>query len=300
MKKPMLLSNDKFDLKGLDYTNDNWYISIKRDGVRAEIIKNSLFGRSLKSFKNTKLHEYFKNITSSLSSQIIIEGEIYCDGVPCREMAGICNSLDKNIPKGTKLYLFGIYHPTMTFEERYEHLRWFYNNQLPHHAYNFEVVEQVKVDSYKEVMEFYNQALKDGYEGAVLMNGLKQYKEGRVTVKQQIGYKIKPKREDDLKILAVNERFLNTNESMVNELGLSYKRNTVDNKEATSIAATFTCELPNGETTKVTITGDEAHRREIWQNKEDYIGQYAVVESMDYGTKDKLRHPTLLSIKPKN
>jgi len=82
-------------------------------------------------------------------------------------------------------------------------------------------------------------------------------------------------------------------------LGRSFKRNTVDAKEGTGIAATFICKLPNGETTKVSLTGDEAFRREIWQNKESYIGKYAVVKSMAYGTKDKLRHARLLKIKEK-
>ena len=103
----------------------------------------------------------------------------------------------------------------------------------------------------------------------------------------------------DLPILDVTERFLNTNESKKNELGQSFKRNTVDAKQGTGIAATFVCKLPNGETTKVTITGNEAYRRDIWDNKDEYVGQYAVVKSMDYGTKDKLRHARLLDIKTK-
>ena len=83
MKKPMLLSNDEFDINNLDYTN--MYISIKRDGVRAEIDNTGLKGRSLKVFRNPKLQEFFKEVFSRLPDDIILEAEIYADGIPCRE-----------------------------------------------------------------------------------------------------------------------------------------------------------------------------------------------------------------------
>ena len=289
MKKPMLLSNDEFDLEDLDY--ENMFISEKRDGVRAELINNKLVGRSLKPFRNPKLHKYFENL--KIRDGFIIEGEIYCDGIPCREMAGICNSKDKEIPKGTKLYIFGAFDPIMSFEERYNWLKTNIEN-----THNIELVEQDPVWSARAVEEYFDSCIQDGFEGSVLMDGRKQYKEGRVTINQHIGFKLKPFKEEDLEIIGVTERFENTNESQKNELGQSYKRNTVDAKESTGIAATFICKMPNSdETTKVTITGDEAYRRNIWSNQKNYIGAYAVVKSMDYGTKDKLRHPTLIKIK---
>jgi len=297
--KPQLLSNDEYDLSTLDYKKDNWYISIKRDGVRAEITNKGIKNRSLKILRNSKIQEYFKKIYESLPDDIILEAEIYADSTPCREMAGICNSLDKDVPEDTKLYIFGMYHPTRTFEERKEELDYINVAILPMDNTKFKIVEQILVHSYKEVMKYYNSFIEQGFEGAVLMNGSGKYKEGRVTVKQQIGYKIKPIREDDLEIVGVTERMENTNESQTNELGRSYKRNTVANKIGTSIAAAFICKLPNGNTTKVTITGTEETRREIWKNKTNYIGSYTVVKSMDYGAKTKLRHPRLIKIKNK-
>lgn len=292
MKKPMLLSNDEYDLNDLDYSN--MFISEKRDGVRAEITNQGIKNRSLKILRNIKIQNFFKEVYENLPNDIILEAEIYADGIPCSEIAGICNSLDKDVPANTKLYIFGIYHKDLTFEQRMELLEGLDNFILKGNKY--EIVEQQKVSSEKEVEEIYKLFLDEGYEGAVLMDGSKRYKEGRVTIKQHIGFKLKPHKEIDLKIIGVTERLENTNESLVNELGNSYKRNTVDAKKETGIAATFICEY-NGVETKVTITGDEEYRRNIWENKEDYIGCYAVVKSMDYGEKDRLRHPRLIKIK---
>jgi hypothetical protein len=55
--------------------------------------------------------------------------------------------------------------------------------------------------------------------------------------------------------------------------------------------------MGDGITTNVTITGDESFRRKVWERKEEYIGLYATVKSMDYGAKNKLRHPVLVGIK---
>ena len=293
--KPMLLSNDEFDINKLDYSN--MFQSIKRDGVRAEVTNEGIKNRSLKILRNIKIQEYFKEIWSKLPDGMIIEAEIYADDIPCRETAGICNSLDKDVPPNAKLYVFGIYDNELNFAGRIKILKDATEKFLTH--INIKIVEQHKVSSAKEATEFYNKALKKGFEGAVLMDGSKPYKCGRVTINQHIGFKLKPHKFDDLEIVGINERFLNTNESLTNELGRSYKRNTVDAKESTEIAGTFDCKMDNEEITKVTITGDEDSRKEIWKNKKSYIGRFVVVKSMDYGIKDKLRHPRMIKVKEK-
>ena len=295
MKKPMLLSNDEYDLDNLNYSN--MYKSTKRDGIRAEVTNQGIKNRSLKILRNTKIQNWFKDVYENLPDGIILDAEIYCDGIPCREMAGVCNSLDKDVPVGTKLYIFGIFDKELTFKERYQKIATICAEYCEK-SDKYEIVEQTKCESAEDATYFFNYCLDNGFEGAVLMNGNSKYKEGRVTINQHIGFKLKPHRFDDLKIIGVNERMENTNESQINELGHSFKRNTVDAKASTGIAATFDCLMADGITeTKVTITGDEAFRREIWENKEKYIGCYAVIKSMDYGAKDKLRHPRLVDIK---
>lgn len=293
MKKPMLLSNDEFELDSLEY--QNMFGSKKRDGVRTEISNEGLLGRSLKRLRNVKLQNYFEEVYENLPDGIILEAEIHSNSLPCRLIAGICNSDDKDILEDLKLYIFGIFDTDKTFEERISFLKEVEKQYLKGDRY--EIIEQVKITSAEHAQEFFDNAIAKGFEGVVLMDGTKKYKQGRVTILQHIGFKIKPHNELDLPILGVTERFLNTNESQKNELGQSFKRNTVDAKQSTGIAATFICQLPNGETTKVSLTGDEAFRRDIWNNKESYIGKYAVVKSMAYGVKDKLRHPRLLDIK---
>lgn len=293
MKKPMLLSNNEFDLNDLDFTD--MYISVKRDGVRAVVTNEGLKGRSLKKFQNPHLQTFFKDVYEFLPDGVTLDAEIHVESLPCREIAGICNSKDKEIPDDMKLYFFGMFDDCLNFLQRNIALTVISKDCMS--GDRFEIIPQYSIESPERAQEFFEDALQKGFEGAVLMDGRKHYKQGRVTIREGIGYKMKPFKEEDLPIIGVTERLENLNESQTNELGQSFKRNTVDAKKETGIAAAFLCDMGDGVTTKVTITGDEAQRRHIWENQEKYIGMIAVVKSMDYGAKEKLRHPVLVRVK---
>jgi hypothetical protein len=301
--KPQLLSNEDYNLEELDYSN--MLASIKYDGVRIEATREGLFGRSLKALENPELQDKFRDFYETIPEGVILEGEMYHNDKPCREISGICDSSHggKDL-RGFHIRLFDAYDlnadmSQMTYFDRLVTLSTIYNTKCLKSNLT-SLVEHFLVRSYHEATIEYKYSLKNGYEGLVLMDGTKPYKRGRVTIKQHIGFKMKPHKYEDLEIIGVNERFINTNKSEINELGHKYKRNTVKDKQATGIAATFECKMDSGSTTKVTITGTEAERREIWNNKADYIGRYAVVKSMDYGVKDKPRIGRLVGIKNKS
>jgi len=283
----MLLSNDPVELDSVAY--DNMYASYKRDGVRAEISCAGIVGRSLKPFRNTRVNEAFK-ATLDTVRDLVVEVEIYSRTTPCRELAGILNSTNKPLPDDVELCAFGLVDLNLSFLERF-----FVLNESG--VLGISLVDQKQVCSKEEAVSFYEGAIAEGYEGAVLMEGTAKYKQGRVTIKQGIGYKLKPEREDDLEIVGVTERMENTNASQTNELGLAYKRNTKDAKKGTGVGATLLCLLPNGGTCGVNINGTEEFRRQVWADRELYVGKYAVVKSMAYGTKKSLRHPRLIKIK---
>ena len=212
--KPMLLSNADYELEDLDYTN--MYISAKRDGVRAEVTNVGIMNRSLKWLRNAKMQEWFKPVWSKLPEGVIIEAEICDESLPCRTIAGICNSDAHDIPKGLKMYVFGLVDDELNFEDRLDKLEMLMRKiKSP----KFKVVSQAIVHNATHTRDVYDAYINSGFEGAVLMDGSKMYKHGRVTINQHIGFKIKPHREDDLEIIGVNERFENTNESLTNELG---------------------------------------------------------------------------------
>lgn len=298
--KPQLLSNDEFGLDDLDYTA--MVASFKHDGVRVECTKEGLFNRSLKELPNKELQEYFREFYETIPEDIVVEGEIWHLHKPCREIAGICNSLHggKDLD-GMMIMLFDLAdlnRDDLTALGRNIVLSTYYMKKWIESP-KISLIHHIYVEDPVSVADFYEEAIKQGFEGLVLNDFRKTYKRGRVTINQHIGFKIKPEKEEDLEIIGVNERFINTNESEINELGHKYKRNTVNDKQPSGLAGTFLCRLPNGNETKVTCTGTKEERKEMWENSSDYIGRYVVVKSMNYGTKDKPRHPRMIKIKEK-
>jgi len=285
--RPMLMSNQEVDLDTLPYGNIT--VSPKLDGVRCIITNKGIFNRSMKPIPNIQIQKEYEFVSLMLRDNEIMEGELYKHGLPCREIAGICNSKTKDT-QGVTFHLFLFHNGKKIIPFRLE---------TKHLFSRLEGVLNIPVKNKQELKTQYQLYLNQGYEGAVIRVFRKDflYKQGRLTSRDQIMWKLKPSREDDLQVIGVTERMKNTNPSKKNELGHSFKRNTINQKEPTGIASSFIVELPNGMTSKVTITGDEASRREIWDNQSNYIGGYVVVKSMDYGVKDKLRHPRMIGFK---
>ena len=144
----MLLSNDEFDIESLDYTE--MFQSKKRDGVRVEVSNKGLLNRSLKVLRNIKVQEYFKNVYENLPEGIILEAEVNANDIPCRIIAGVCNSDAHDIPAGLKLYLFGIFieNNERSFLLRYEKLKLICKQYCKGDRY--EIIEQVRVYTAKE------------------------------------------------------------------------------------------------------------------------------------------------------
>jgi len=298
--KPQLLSNDEFNPEDLDYTD--MMLSPKFDGVRFEIKSDGVYSRSMKLIPNEQIQKMFKPVCDTLRRHEVLEGEFWSPKFPCREIAGLCNRSNAEVHESYNLWLFDYTQmPSDSFKFDLTHFqrREVLSDHFDKHdlkSHYCMIIPEMKVNNAEEAVNAFKIHTSNKQEGVVMFDNRKTYKYGRVTVKQGIGFKMKPHKEEDLLILDVTERMMNLNESTKDELGHSTKRNTVDAKRGTGIAGTFICKY-NDTTTKVTITGTEAERREIWNNKTEYINKYVITKSMDYQSKDKPRHGRMVGIK---
>ncbi|TRZ50802.1 MAG: hypothetical protein D4S01_06000 [Dehalococcoidia bacterium] len=219
---------------------------------------------------------------------IPIDGEIYCHGWEFGDIQSVVNSSDKEVPDEFKFHAFDLVLDD-SFHDRYSHMVL---NLC--HIPNCEVVVQCAFDSVDEIKVWFESLLELGYEGVILRIPDSPYKFGRSTAKEGFMLKLKPYESFDTEVLEIVERMENLNESQTNELGQSFKRNTKGDKQGTGMASSFYTEL-DGVRGKVVFGGDEAARREIWENRESYIGKTAEWKGMLVGSKDFPRHPTFLN-----
>ena len=263
------------------------WASVKLDGIRCVIKDGELLARSLKPIRNRNLRIHFKQLLNLSAQGLTFDGEIYDHDLEFREIASVVNSEDKPVPPSLQFHAFDL-----VYDEVFRK-RWAVLNSLASHTDNCEVVAQKPVNSLEEVDSLFETVLKKGYEGLILRDPEAPYKMGRSTVKQGWMLKVKPFETFDSKVLDVIERFENLSPSEVNELGYKFKHQDKDAKKGTGLASCLVTEL-NGVQGKVVLTGDEEFRREIWKNKESYIGRMFEWKGMMVGAKDFPRHPNFI------
>jgi DNA ligase-1 len=289
--KPNLFPNEKVDLSKIKYPV---LVSKKLDGIRTIFKDGKMLSRSLKEIPSKQLQNKFQYLKDySKFHNIILDGELYGLGISFQEithfvMTEDLDLINEKIPSHLNFFCFDMLREDINkdFNLRYEEY-----SQL--NLSNLVIVKQKLAYSKKEVEEMFEDALINGFEGLILKSPTSKYKFGRTTFKSGDGYKVKPFITIDSKIISVEERFENTSESYTNELGLSQKHNFKDNKESTGIAACFVV-IYDGFEQRVMITGNEDFRKEIWQNKENYIGKMIEFKGMIVGSKERIRHPVFI------
>jgi len=300
--RPMLAPNDEVDLDNIKYPI---LASTKLDGIRCIFMNGQMLSRSLKPIPNKQMQEKFKVLAEySKKYNIILDGELYGEGMTFQEITHFIMTQDlddsKNIkkvgheeiiPEKLKFYCFDAVEDLkfdVPFETRLQEV-----DEMCYYAELVEVVEQKAVHSKEAVMEYFEEVLGDGYEGLILKSYDSRYKFGRCTMNEGTMYKVKPYRTFDAQIIDIEERYLNTSESYINELGKSQKHNNKEAMIPTGIAGSFVVDY-EGQKQKVALTGTEEFRREVWKNRKQYIGKWIEFKGMLIGVKDCVRHPTFV------
>lgn len=143
----------------------------------------------------------------------------------------------------------------LPYSERYELLK----ELLADAPANVELVPTVEAASPEEVMEFHAQAVKAGFEGAIVrLNGT--------------GYEVGARTDQLLKVKAFQDE--------------EFQVVSVDDGEGSNVGlAILVLELPNGKTFSAVPEGGMALRRQLWEDRHDLLGQYWTVRYF-YKSKD--------------
>lgn len=299
--KPMLAPNDEIDLDTITYPI---LASFKLDGIRCIFMSGQMLSRSFKPIPNKQMQEKFQNLKDySKEHDVILDGELYGEGMSFQEITHFVMTQDlddsknikkvghtETIPNKLKFHCFDVVehnHFEIPFETRLQEV-----DEMCYFG-NVEVVEQEAMHSKEDVLKYFEEALDSGYEGLILKAYNGHYKHGRATVNEGLMYKVKPYRTFDGKILFIEERQLNTSESYINELGKKQKHNNKDAMIPTGIAGSFIVEY-EGVQQRVNLTGEESFRKDVWTNRDKYIGKWIEYKGMLIGSKDRVRHPVFL------
>jgi DNA ligase-1 len=290
------------DLSKLKYP---LFVLVKVDGVRLLVdAEGKAVGRSLKAFANKKLTEKFSH-----PDLVGIEGEVYQgemnDALLCSNTTSIVNTIKGELPTG--IMLFDYSHPDVieldyfnrmvVLGERIDKIR----EAL--HPVKVSIASLNLVTTEKELLEFYNEFLDQGYEGIIIRKTTGKYKFGRTTVKEGDFLRIKPVADREGLVVELVEAMENLNEAKTNELGHTERSTHQENLVPKGMVGAMIVHYEeNGETHVETIgAGKMKHDERIhyWNNPDELIGQYVKFRSLATGEKDKLRQARFISIRAK-
>lgn len=272
----------------LDKVNFPIYVSTKYDGIRAIVKDGVVYSRSLKPLRNKHVQKLFgKPEYEGFDGELVV-GDVYAKDVFQKTTSGV---MSEDGEPDVTFHVFDLWSlPTFDYKYRQQLLidilldDDFDNDNICYTTNHL-------CHNQEDLTFFLEHERNVGGEGLIGRNPLGKYKYGRSTPKEQLSIKFKFFEQDEFEVIGFTERMHNTNEQTRDELGYAERSSAKDGLVPTDTLGSLV--LKYNDTQFSCGTGfDDALRKEIWNNKEDYLGKLASIRYMSVGSKDLPRVPS--------
>jgi len=256
--------------------------SFKLDGIRAIKYGPELLSRTLKTIPNRSVRALLAHVPSGWDGELIV-GEPNGPKV-YRDTNSYVMALDRT-GASVRFFVFDNHEAGGGFTARLETVYDIppYVVKLPQHRCADAV----------EVLALERRSLELGYEGLILRHPAGRYKYGRSTLRE--GYLLKLKRfvDAEAKVIGFEELMHNANEATVDNRGYAKRSSHAEGKIPMGILGALVCEM-GGVEFRIGTGFTQGDRREIWTDRDSYLGKLAKFKSLPIGVKDAPRHPVWL------
>ena len=278
----------------LDKINFPVYTSTKFDGIRALVIDSVVYSRSLKPIRNKHVQKLFgKPEYEGFDGELVV-GDIYAKDVFQKTTSGV---MSEDGEPDVTFHVFDIFtNNTAPYKERLYEL----NERLVLDQYTSLVAtEQRYVHTKDELLKLLEKERVKGGEGLICRSPSGIYKYGRSTPKEQLSVKLKFFNRDEFEVIGFEERMHNTNETKTNELGYTERSSCKENLIPMNTLGSLV--LKYGDSEFRCGTGfNDVQRKEIWENKESYLGKLASIRYMSVGQAILPRLPSFQGFRDKD
>jgi DNA ligase-1 len=282
MLKPMLAATIE-DLKVLRFP---LYVSYKLDGIRATVQGGQLLSRSLKPIRNKFTQELFKGLPEGFDGELCV-GPINDKNLMQKTSSGVMSI------EGEPDVTFHVFDYQLQakspFTRRYGHLeRVVWDSKFPSVA----LLLQEIVNSVEELEAYEREALLHGFEGVIARSGSAPYKNGRSTMREQYLMKLKQWVDEEATIIGFKEQMHNANEAFKDERGYTKRSGHKENMVGKDTLGSLIARTKSGREVDVGSGFDDALRREVWDNRDKYLGRLFTFKHFAVtGVKEKPRQP---------
>ena len=269
------------------------YATPKLDGIRCLKVDGKVVTRKFKELPNRFIRTVLENIlVDGLDGEIMIPGASFnetqsqvmrFEGEPVFEFHVfdyVKSSLDKS-------YL-----------DRIEDLKAYHATLDENAKKRIKLLIPTRVDNVEELSALEAQYLEQNFEGVMIRTGEGKYKCGRSTLKEGILLKIKQFQDSEAEIIGFQEKLKNENEKERDEFGLAKRSSKKEGLVAAgTLGAIVVRDLKTKQEFQIGSGFDDKLRKEIFDNKEDYLGRIVNYQFQPHGQKELPRFPTFRGIR---
>ena len=274
----------------LDKINFPVYVSTKFDGIRALAIDSVVYSRSLKPIRNKHVQRLFgKQEYNGFDGELVV-GDIYAKDVFQKTTSGV---MSEDGEPDVTFHVFDLWSiPTFDYEYRQRYLQEILLDEDK--EYPSIVYAMIRLCKNIDDLTFFLEHERNvGGEGLICRSPSGIYKYGRSTPKEQLSVKLKFFEAGEFEVIGFEERMHNTNEAKTNELGYTERSSCKENLIPMNTLGSLVLKYGDSEFRCGTGFSD-AQRKEIWENKESYLGKLASIRYMSVGMDKLPRVPSFL------
>ena len=268
--------------------------SIKLDGIRCIVKNRIVYSRTMKPIPSKTVQELFGKPEYEGFDGELLYGDMFDEKV-FNLSTSFCMS--KSIPigldvLGIKFYVFDI----TGAEPHIKRLSILSSKEL---GRNVVLHLPTTVKTPEELTHFEENVLSKGGEGVMIRSIDGPYKQGRSTLKE--GYLLKVKRftDEEAIITGFDEKMHNMNEAKVDALGYTDRSTSKEGMVGANTLGAIVVQSEKWGEFRIGTGFDDALRKEIWENKNEYKGKLAKFKYFATGVVDKPRFPVYLGIRDK-
>lgn len=272
--------------------------SPKLDGFLCSVDERGPLTSSMKPFTNRFVSQELKNpIFNGLVGELIVGDPTATDengiSIVFHNTSGPLRRFD-----GKPDFRFFVFDTFREGDRAYK-VRWL-DKQLPYHP-RLVRVEQRILTCPDDVLKFEEEMILQGFEGIMIRTLDGKFKEGRCTFREMNIFKRKPFSECEAEIIDIEEQMANLNVAVKNEMGLTKRSSSKENKVPKATLGMFVLRSNLWEKSFKAAPGkgfNDAMKQEIWDNRVDYLGKTVVLQYQKYGSIDRPRMPKVIKIRP--
>lgn len=298
VKRPMLATAVE-DTSKLPYP---MFVSVKLDGLRCTVQNGKLYSRSGKPIQSPVAQELFGSSRFEGMDGELIYGDMFAKDVFQKTTSAVMSKTWPDELDKTQLhfYVFDKFprYSAQPYVERYVEICQALDGVAEFDKIPAFAVVQTLVRTEEELLAVENQYLQRGAEGLMPRLPNAPYKHGRSTLKEAYILKLKRFSDAEAIVIGFDEKMHNTNEAKKDAFGHTERSTCKENLiPANTLGALLVKDCVSGVEFGIGSGFDDKLRKEIWDNKESWLGKIVKYQYFATGMKEETMAPRFPTFK---